>query len=150
MVEDRVLRYFVVGRRHWQVLVGGTLLLLLLGFVVDVGVGNEVQVLEFAPLCSLALQSQVSGVLVDRNAFDFAFALADAILTQVDDFLQIRIEHVDFLAVIVELVAVALAVVVRILGAPVRHKVKHGDLTVDLLDLGALDLEEIVRASALV
>ena len=126
LVENGVLRDFeVINRSHTQVLVESWRL----SFVVNVGIRNKVKILKFAPLGLLALQSQVRGFFIDGDAFDFTLSLADAVFAQVKKLLKIRIQNIDFFSNVVELVAVALAVV-GLLAAAVCHEVEHADLAV--------------------
>lgn len=63
-------------------------------------------------------------ILVYGDTFDFTFTLSDAVFAQVYYLLQIRIEHVDFLAVIVQFVTIALTIV-TVFGATLRHQIEH-------------------------
>ena len=107
--------------------------------MVDVGVGDQIEVLKSDRLLHwLPLHSQLRCVLVDRDAFEFAFAFTLAV---VDDLVQVAVEHVDLLAVVVQLVGVAFSIV-RFLTPPdlFRELVEHADLSIELLYLCDLNL----------
>lgn len=68
-------------------------------------------------------------LFVDGDALDFALSLAHAIFAQVKKLLKIRIQDIYFFSNVMELVAVALAIV-GLLTSAVCHQVEHADLSI--------------------
>ena len=75
------------------------------------------------------------GFFVYWDAFDLSFTLPNTIFAQIKNFLEIRIENIDFLSDIVEFVGVAFPIVWLFFASAISHEIKHGNLTINLFDL---------------
>jgi hypothetical protein len=79
--------------------------------VVNVSVRYQIKVLETDRPCNrFALKSELCRIFIDADPFKLSFTLA---LPMINDLLKIRIEHVDFLSVVVEpVIRLAFSIVV--------------------------------------